>query len=230
MELEELKTMWQSNDEKLESRVKINEQKIELIQTQKVASKLSPLYHQRVIECIFHAIAIVLLIGFLFMNISQFPYAVSAIALLAFYITTFVNAFKQITLIKNIDYNKDLATMQSSLVMLQTHVINYAKLTILFIPTFLAYPTIVTKVIKDFHIKALADFDIIAQSNGNWWTVELVGLIILVPIGIWFYTEVSYKNIDKKWVKDFIQKSSGTRVTKALEFLKELQGLKHNIN
>jgi hypothetical protein len=229
MELDELKTMWLSNNAKLEKSLKLNEQNIELIQTKKVASKLTPLYRQRVIECIFHSIAIVLLIGFLFKNMAEFPYAISAIALLAFYLTTFINAIKQIKLIKNIDFNKDLATMQSSLVMLQTHIINYAKLAILFIPTFLAYPTIITKVIKDFDIKALADFDIIAKSNGSWWTLELVALIILVPLGIWFYKEVSYKNMDKKWVKNFIQKSSGTRVTKALEFLKELQRLKHDI-
>ncbi|HTD99816.1 MAG TPA: hypothetical protein VK668_11035 [Mucilaginibacter sp.] len=229
MELDELKGMWLSNDEKLEKSVTLNEESIELIQAQKVTSKLVPLYRQRVIECIFHSFAIVLLIGFLFKNITEFPYAISAIALLAFYITTFINAIKQINLIKNMDFNKDLATMQSSLVMLQTHIINYAKLTILFIPTFLAYPTILTKVIKDFDIKALADFDIIAKSNGSWWTLELVALIVLVPLGIWFYKEVTYKNMDKKWVKNFIQKSSGTRVTKALEFLKELQDLKHEI-
>jgi hypothetical protein len=147
---------------------------------------------------------------------------------LAFYVTTFVNALKQIQLIKDMDVNKNLVTMQSSLVLLQTHVINYAKLTILFIPTFLAYPTILTKVIKDFHIKAMADFDIIAKSNGSWWTLELVALIVLVPLGIWFYKEVTYKNMHKPWVKNFIQKSSGTRVAKALEFLKELQSLKEN--
>jgi hypothetical protein len=229
MELDELKEIWLSNDVKLEKSLKLNEQSIVLIQAQKVASKLAPLYRQRVIECIFHSIAIVLLIGFLFKNIFEFPYAMSAIALLAFYLTTFINAIKQINLIKNMDFDKDLATLQSSLVMLQTHIINYAKLAILFIPTFLAYPTILTKVIKDFDIKALADFDIIAKSNGSWWTLELVALIILVPLGIWFYKEVTYKNMDKKWVKNFIQKSSGTRVTKALVFLKELQDLKHEI-
>ncbi|TMI87558.1 MAG: hypothetical protein E6H08_19235 [Bacteroidetes bacterium] len=228
MELDELKTMWLSNDEKLEKRLRLNEQNIELIQAQKVASKLTPLYRQRVIECIFHSIAIVLLIGFLYKNISQFPYAMSAIALSAFYITTLINAFRQINLIKDMDVNKDLVTMQSSLVMLQTHIINYAKLTILFIPTFLAYPAIFTKVIKDYDIKALADFDIIAKSNGSWWTLEMVAFIILIPLGIWFYKEVTYKNMDKKWVRNFIQKSSGTRVAKALEFLKELQSLKHN--
>lgn len=226
MELDELKTMWQSNDAKLEKSLKLNEQNVELIQTQKVASKLTPLYRQRVVECIFHSIAIVLLLAFLFKNISQFPYTISAIALLAFYTTTFINALKQINLIKNIDFNKDLATMQSSLVLLQTHIVSYAKLAVLFIPAFLAYPSIITKVIKDFDIKALADFDIIAKSNGSWWTAQVVAFIILIPLGVWFYKMVTYKNVDKKWVKKFILKSSGTRVAKALEFLKELQSLK----
>ena len=226
MELDELKTMWKSNNEKLEKRLKVNERNIELIQAQKVASKLTPLYRQRVIECIFHSIAIVLLIGFIVMNVSEPHYAASGAALLAFYITTLVNAVKQLRLINNIDFNSDLATMQSSLLLLQTHIVNYTKLAVLFIPTFIAYPTVITKVIKDFNIKALADFDIIANSNGSWWTLELVALVVLVPLGIWFYKEVSYKNMDKKWVKKFIQKSSGTRVTKALEFLKELQGLR----
>ncbi len=229
MELDEIKAMWLSNDAKLEKSLKLNEQSIALIQAQKVASKLAPLYRQRVIECIFHSLAIVLLIGFLFKNIFEFPYAMSAIALLAFYTTTLINAIKQINLIRNMDFNTDLATMQSSLVVLQTHIINYAKLTVLFIPTFLAYPVILTKVIKDFNIKSLADFDIIKQSNGSWWTLELVALIVLVPLGIWFYKQVTYKNMDKKWVKNFIQRSSGTRVTKALEFLKELQALKNEV-
>jgi hypothetical protein len=228
MELDELKTIWRSNDEKLERSLQLNEQNIELIQTQKVVSKLKPLYRQRTIECIFHLIAIVLLIGFLFMNYLELPYAISAIALLAFYITTFINAWKQIDLIKTLDFNENLATMQSSLVMLQTHIVNYSKLAVLFIPTFLAYPVILTKVIKDFNIRSLADFDIIAKSNGSWWTVELVALIILVPLGIWFYREISYKNMDKTWVKNFIEKSSGATVAQALMFLKELQDLKHN--
>lgn len=226
MELDELKTFWQSNDEKLDKGLQINEKQIELLKAQKVASKLAPLYRQRVIECVFHSMAIVLLLGFIVTNVSQLPYAVSAMALLAFYVTTFINAMKQINLIKRMDFNEDLATMQSSLVKLQTHIVNYARLAVLFIPTFLTYPLILTKVIKDYDSKAFADFDIIEKSNGSWWTLELVALFILVPLGLWFYKEVSYKNMDKPWVKNFIQKSSGTRVTKALEFLKELQSLK----
>ncbi len=229
MELDEIKAMWLANDAKLEKSLELNEQSIASLQTQKVESNLAPLYRQRVVESIFHSAAIGLLACFLTKNFFQFPYAASAVVLLAFYITTLLNALKQINIIKTVDYSKDLATIQSALVMLQTHIINYAKLTVLFIPTFLAYPVIFTKVIKDFNIKALAGFDIIKQSNGNWWLVQLIVFIVLIPLGIWFYKQVSYKNVEKKWVKNFIRQSSGTRVMRALEFLKELQTLKHEI-
>lgn len=221
-----MKSLWQTNDEKLEKSLRLNEQHIELIQTQKVASKLAPLYRKRLIECVFHVAAILLLIAFVITNRNEIPYALSGLALLAFYTTTLVNAIQQINLIKNMDFNKDLATMQSSLVLLQTHIINYAKLSVLFIPSFLAYPVVISKVIKDYKIELFSDFDIIQKSNGNWWTMMVVVSAVLIPLGIWFYRQVSYRNIDKPYVKRFIEKSSGKRVSKALEFLKELQDLK----
>jgi hypothetical protein len=228
MELDELKSLWQTNDAKLERSLQLNEQNIELIQSQKVVSKLAPLYRQRLVECVFHAVAILLLIAFILTNITELPYSLSGIGLLAFYITTLVNAIRQINLVKEMDFNKDLATMQSSLVKLQTHIINYAKLSVLFIPSFLAYPVIITKLVKDFNIQFFGEFDIIQKSNGSWWTMMIVVSAILIPLGIWFYRAVSYKNIDKRFVKRFIEKSSGKRVTQALEFLKELQDMKHN--
>lgn len=226
MELDELKTMWKSNNEKLDKSIRLNEQNLEQIQSKKLASKLTPLYRQRIVECVFHVLALVLLLTFLFKNLSELPYALSAIALIAFYSTTLINAINQLQLIRKIDYNKDIATIQSSLVLLQTHIVNYAKLAVLFIPAFLAFPVVISKAIKDYNIKFFKDFDIIAQSNGSWWTMMISVSAISIPVGIWFYNEVTYKNIHKRFVKRFIEKSSGKRVAKALEFLKELQGMK----
>jgi len=66
------------------------------------------------------------------------------------------------------------------------------------------------------------------KSNGNWWTAQFVSSVVLIPLCVWVYQQVSHKNINKKWVKDFIQKSSGNRVTKSLEFVSELQSLKRD--
>ncbi len=228
MELDELKSMWLSENEKLEKRVRLNEQQIELMQGQKIASTISPLFWKQAVICVLHGIVIVFLVVFLVQNISQVPFAVSGFLLLAFYVMLCADAWKQIRIIRGLDYNADLVTLQSSIVRLQTHIVGYARLAVLTIPALLAFPVVATKLIKDYSISMWSDFDIMRQSNGNWWTAQIIATAVLIPLGIWFYREISFKNIHKKWVNDFIRKSSGTRITKSLEFLNELQGLKQD--
>jgi hypothetical protein len=226
MELDQLKTVWQSNDRILEESLQVNEVQIAQVPTRMLASGLKPLLVQRIIECCFHIAAIVLLTIFLMNNLHHTPYLLSALALLAFYATTLINALKQIKLIRDADVTHDLATQQQLLLLVQTHIVNYVKLAVLFIPAFLAFPVIVSKLIKDYGIKSLAGFDIIEKSNGNWWAVEFWAFVVLIPLGIWFYQQVGYRNINRAWVRNFIERSSGKRVIKALAFLKELQEMK----
>lgn len=227
MELNELKSMWQTYDAKIEKTLKLNQRVVEEVQSQKVKSKLTPLLGQRITELAFHSAALALLTVFLYWNFYNFPYAASAVLLIAFYTVCLSNAVKQIKIIKQMDYSNDVISIQSSLVMLQTNTLNYARLTVLCLPTLLAYPPVVSKALKDLHLTIFGNFDIIAASHGNWWTAQFFSTIVLIPLSIWIYKQVSYKNIDKGWVKDFIQMSSGTRVRKSIEFMNELESLKH---
>jgi len=226
MELNELKTIWQSYDAKLEKTLALNMRLVELIQSQKVKSKLTPVFWQRITELAFHLIAVVLLSAFLYANITLFPYAASAVLLIAFYVVAIVSCLKQVMIIKRMDYSNDIITIQSSLVILQTNVVNHARLAVLCIPTFLAYPVVVSKAIADLGLNHLINFDIIAQSNGNWWTAQLYSTLFLIPLCIWFYSHVNYKNIHEEWVKKFIEKTIGKRMRKAMEFANELNTLK----
>ena len=152
-------------------------------------------------ECIFHSFRNYAIDWFYIKNIGQnFLFVLSAIALLVFYITTFMNAFKQIKLIKTL-ITHDLATIQSSLVLLNTHFVNYAKLAILFIPSFLTYPVIISKIIKDFNIKGLADVDIIAKSNGELVDSRNNRLHHINTHWHLVYKSVTYYNLDKNGLK-----------------------------
>jgi hypothetical protein len=229
MELNDIKAMWQSYDAKVERNLKLNLHCLELIQTQKIGSKLARILWHRVVETFLHAVAIFLLVAFLFQNISDWAYALSAMALLLFYIVAFVMCIKQILIIRRIDYSNDIITIQSSLVILQTHMVNSVRLAVLCIPTFLAYPMVVSKAISDLQLDALAFMDIRANYAGDWWTVQITVMAILIPLCLIFYRQVSYKNIHKEWVKLFILKTTGKRVTKAMELANELQDLRSNI-
>src|SRR5215218_7231756 len=119
MELNEIKSIWQAYDLKLEKTLKLNLHFLSLIQAQKIKSQLGPLIWQRAIELVFHSAAIVLLLGFLIYNFFLWPYAISAICLLIFYVLAFSNCIRQIIIIKRMDYSNDIVAIQSSLVMLQ---------------------------------------------------------------------------------------------------------------
>lgn len=227
MELNEMKSLWLAYDLKLDKALKLNQHFLELMQGQKVRSKLAPLFWQKVAEVVLQAASIVLLMMFLYYNFSQMPYAFSAIVLIAFYTVAFLNSFKQLMIIKRMDYSNDIVTIQSGLVMLESRTLNYAKMVILCIPAFLAFPPVVTKAIIDLHLTSVVHFDIITASHRSWWKAQLASSIVLIPLCVWVYMQLSYKNINKKWVKDFIQRSSGKRVKKAMEFINELESLKH---
>lgn len=222
MEVEELITRWQANDAKISKAVQLNVNTIDLIISQKVKSALRSLLWQRIIELGFHSIALILLFAFLLSNINQMPYAISAIALIIFYGFIFINCFKQLQIIANIENNKTIVSMQQSLIKIQTHLLTFVRLSVLCIPAFLSYPIVVSKAFADLNITAFGDFDLLKKTNGTWWYAEIIAYIILIPLGIWFYKQVNTKNIHKPWVARVIKKSSSARVAKAVEYLKEL--------
>jgi hypothetical protein len=221
MELSEFKSIWQSYDDKLEKSLIINLRCLELIQAQNVKSKLTPLFRLRVIEIILHAIIICWLGGFLYNHFTEIQFAVSAMVLMVFFIIAMSNCIKQIMIIKQIDYSEDITTIQRNLTLLQSHIADYIRLTFLCIPTYLAYPVIA--------FKALADFDITSQLSKNWWIAQLAFTILVIPVCVWLYRQVSYKNIHKKWVRNIIEKSAGNSVSKAMKFIKEIDELRKEV-
>jgi hypothetical protein len=218
MELAEIKSLWQSYDRKLEKSLQLNLRCLELIQAQKVKSKLKPLFWLRTAETLVHVVVVYWLITFLFRNFTEWPLALSALSLLVFFGLAMINGIRQLIIIKQMDYSDDIITIQSSLVLLRTHIVDYVKLTFLALPTWLAYPIV--------GLKALGGIDIAYLLHGNWWTGQIIFTILSIPVCIWLYSQVSYQNIHKAWVRFIIEKSAGNTVSKAMEFIHELEALK----
>ncbi|HRI19329.1 MAG TPA: hypothetical protein PLA68_00180 [Panacibacter sp.] len=225
MEVDELITAWQANNDKLNEAVKLNVKTVDLILSQKAKSALKSVLIQRIIEISFHALALVLLLIFLAYNVNQLPYAISAIALIIFYTFLFLHCLKQIQLIKTVDSNTTILAKQQSLLKIQMHLLLFTRLSVLFIPALLSFAPIVSKACADLNLQLFGNFDILNQSNGMWWNIQLITYLVLIPIGIWFYNMVTVKNMHKPWVAHIIKRSSSKRVTKAIEYLNELNEL-----
>jgi hypothetical protein len=214
MDIQEIKNIWQAYDSKLEKSFRLNMHCLELIQSQKAKSKLKPVLILRIVEIVLHIIVIGWLGNFLYKNFLQWPYALSAAALILFFVVALSNCTRQIITIMQIDYSNNVTDIQKKLTLLQAHIVDYVRLTFLVLPTWLAYPLIT--------FKALTNIDIIPYVNHNWWIGQLIFTALIIPVCIWLYRQVSYKNLHKKWVRYIIIKSTGYSVTKAMEFINEI--------
>jgi hypothetical protein len=120
-------------------------------------------------------------------------------------------------LLRKINYSDDILKIQAKLSKLQSLIVDYVRLAFLAIPTYLAYPII--------GFKALGNLDI-TQFNTLWWIVNLIFTLLLIPVCIWFYNQISSRNIHKKWIRFLIEQFSNSAVTKAMEFTKEMEEIK----
>lgn len=225
MELDELKFVWQTFDAKVQKSLNLNVRFMAMVQAQKVKSKLTLLYWGKLFETAAHGIVMALLVAFLVNNFSDMRNFSSGLLLFLLYGVAIGNSSKQMRVIRRIDYSEDIVSIQKNLALLQADTLNYARLTILCIPTLLAYPPVVSKAIKDLNLTYFSEFDIIAQSGGSWWAAQFVSSIVLIPLCVWTYSQLTSRNIHKPWVKDFIDKASGKRVRNAVEFARELDEL-----
>lgn len=226
MEIEELKTMWQLHENRLERTTRLNLHTLEMVQSHRAKSALKPLYVQNLIVLTLHSIVIIGLVLFILYHFSEAPYAISGLVLLGYYILLFINAYRQIAEINFVEQGNDVVNMQSALARLKTHMLDFMRLSVLTIPAFLSFPVVVPKALADLNSTIFEGFNIIEQTNGNWWLVEVIVFSVMIPGGIWFYKQVTPKNINKKWVRRIIEKASSKNVGKAVQYLNELEEIK----
>ena len=220
MDTPELKDIWQAYDAKLEKSLKLNLHCIETIQTQKVKSTFALLKFFKLLEIIIGVLLIFFLGNFLYNNLTETYFVVAAGILMVFCSLAIIGSIKQIVLISQISYTqnildnqKKLALLQSS-VLLQSSIIKYLRLAFLSLPFYTAY------IIIGF--KIFFTIDIVAQGDKYWWISQIIISILFIPLSIWLYNKISYKNMHIKWVRKLIENAGGKSISKAMGFIKEL--------
>ncbi len=222
MELDDMRTIWQVNQDNLNERLKVNFAGLDAMQQQQMKSNLSPLLWKRSIESVFHVLAIFPIVICLINNFNSSAWLIATGTLLAFYIMLLANSIQQIRLIQAVDYSKDLLSIQKAITTLQTHSTTFVRLLFLFLPAILGWPMIVSNLIHDYNLTELAFIDFSKAYTGNWWNVQLIAILIWFPVCFWLFLKVSPKNIDIPWVRNIVDKTMGKKVVDSMDYLNEL--------
>lgn len=227
MDTTELKSIWQAYDAKLEKSLKLNLHCIQTIQTQKIKSTFTSLKAFKITEIIIGVLLIFFLGNFLYNNITEAYFVVAAGILMVFCSLAIIGSIKQIALITQISYTqnvvnnqKKLALLQSS-VLLQSSIIKYLRLVFLNLPFYTAY------IIIGF--KIFLNTDIVARGDKNWWISQITISILFIPLSIWLYNKISYKNMHINWVRRLIENAGGKSISKVMDFIKELNEFEKDI-
>ena len=226
MNLDELKSLWQEGESGLAKRARLNTRLLDKIEAQNVRSTVKPLMVENVIVAVLHLLVIIGLLLFLVHHLPDIHYTGSALILLGYYFFLLVNTGRQIKELKSVGRSNDLLSLQTSLTRLRTHKLEFVRLSVLTIPAFLSFPVVVPQGLADLNIDVFNGFDIVKQTHGTWWLVEMISCLVLIPLGVWFYMQVRPENVHKNWVKNLIKRTTGKRVYKASQYLNELYAMK----
>lgn len=218
MEDQDLKKLWQNYNQKLDNTLDINLKNFEATQIGKSKALLNKLLIERVVVLVL-ALGIDILLGAMLGNNLKSPaIAISCGVLMLFAVATMAGNGYQIYLIRTFDYDQSIAANQQKLAQLQLFITSYVRLVVLAVPFYIAYMLV--------FLKLIFGFDMWLVGTAPFWMANFILSILLVPVALWVYNKLSYKNIQVGWVYTFWLATGRAQVVTAMKFMQEIEAFK----
>jgi hypothetical protein len=214
MEDAALKNIWNSYDNVLEKSINLNTHLLEKLQTQKIQFSFRALLQVKIFG-MFIGVAYILFLGYiLFHHHTQIFFTISVGMVIIITGIATIGYVRHIILIAMINFSKSIADTQKKLSLLQSSIIKHFRILCLQVP---------------FHTIWYIPNDLIANGSKMFWAIQgtVTGLFIIAAI--WLFRNISYKNINKKWLQKLIEGDGGRTVSKAILFLNEIEEFKKEI-
>ena len=184
-----LKDLWKAQDEKLERSLQLNLFLLNSLQKDKARLKLDKLARFKtfavILGLVWCAFLGLLVYGNNFKNI-YFEISIGAILLFSIYACGIY--IKQIIFIKKLDYSDSIISTQKKLAKLQLSTINTTRILLLQLPFYTTW----------FYTPQLVMHDLTFQVI----SFSVTSAFILLAIGL--YKGISIKNMNKKWLRIFM--------------------------
>jgi hypothetical protein len=218
MNINELKNTWEQQDRAIEESVEINQQELSDVDTSQHKNKFRRLIAFRLFEALIFTIIILSLWRYIGSNIEHnlifTAPTISALILNIFAIIGLIGSIGQIVLIFQLDYSAPIKKLQTQILTIVSHELQFTKLVLMSAPFYLAY------VFLGFDL--LFGFDFYSQLSENIITIYIVTSALLFLVMLWFNIKLSCKNVSTPWVKKSIEFLVG-------KHLVEMSGVVNNL-
>ena len=217
MELEELKSLWKANDEKLNRTVQLNMQLLKEVNFNKAGKKLRILLLCKIIEMAILLFIAVFLWNFSFKYIEVPGFCIPSIVLAAFITAGIISDIRQLAMIIQIQSGgaTPVSQLQKKIEKLKLLIVTYTQMSFITIPL---YPLIMIVGAKIFfHV------DCWVPQHRMFLMANFLTGLLLFPLFIWLYRQLSKPDGKRPWVNDFLSGSGWNQAVLAQQFLNEIE-------
>ena len=217
----EIKNMWKAYDKMIEESKVLNLQSwvlnlrcFETLQTQRAKSKLKSLIIPKIVVIIMGLGWVWFLAMMLPYLVSQVIIAVSLSIIIVLTIVAIVIYIQNITVIAQINYTDSITETQEKIAFLQSSIVNSIRVGWLQLP---------------FYTTCFIPNKLAADGSISFWIIQSLVTLFFMWLAIFLFKNISLKNANKKWVKNLLQGYGLSRVSKAMDFIKEIEEFKREL-
>lgn len=211
MEELDIKQIWHAYEAKLERSLQLNYKIIKEMQTQKAEDNINAFRRNQVFGIVGGIIWILILV-FLVLHTLNNIYFVVSVGLIALFNVFAVGTYIwHLEMLSHVNINDSITGVQQKLASIQTSLNNVGRILILQAPLYCTF----------WYNQQLVD-----HGGTTFWAINLTIVALFVAISIYLFKTLTYKNIHRKWVKAFTESFGGKKLSKAMEFLNEIEDYK----
>jgi len=214
MNEEELKLLWQSTNEKLESSLRINKNNTDNITRMKAQNILASMKPTKLFTLIVGIIWVIVLgsiLGNLIVNhsgdVSIFFLFSATIQVLLTAITIGIYVY-QIDLINKIDFSDPVLTIQEKISKLKISTLNVTRLLFLQLPIWTTF---------------YWNEKMFLTENWLLWIIQGTVTISFTYVALWLFFNIEYENRNKKWFKLIFRGKEWEPVLQSMELLNQIE-------
>ncbi len=211
MEELDIKQLWSSYEAKLERSLALNLKVIKELQTQKVAHKLRSFRRNQVTGVILGVIWIAFLVFLLINTLHNIYFVISVGFIILFNVFATVAYIRHLVMLAEVNIEDSVTESQRKITEIQSSFTNVGRILVLQAP---------------FYCTFWYNSDLVANAGIGFWLIQLVIVSFFIFISIYLFKKLTYKNRHIKWVKTALESFGGKTLTKAMDFLNEIEEYK----
>jgi hypothetical protein len=216
-ELDNLKKLWQEQEQKLEQSMALNLSLLKETKLDKAQNQLVSLIWMSSLTAAFYIAALWYFVFFAFHNLDNWHFVLAGGILTVWSGAIALGSILQLKSILTLDYAKPVAELQKQLQEIKFTIIRFLRLALMIIPFYLVFLEVIFQV--------MFNVDFVALMDPLWVILQPV---VLLPIVIWLYIKLSPKNAEKKWMNWLLQ-GNGSQIKSAQNFIQEINQLQTDV-